>query len=294
MRVILLPGQGTSDARLLQTVREQCDAARWARVESALGERFGIDGAAALKAENAAERFDQLVVWLSGVLSTERLLQPGDVLVGHSAGEITALSVAGALSFEASLNVVMQRMWALEHHAPVGVMLALNCAVDRTPVGEASIAVLNHGDQTVLSGRPEVIVAVEAAAATQRIATKRLRARYAFHSPDLAPAVEPLRAALASVELASPSHTVFSMLEGRRIGDSGLGTAAFLADHLTRTLDFAAGIKALFAEGHRHFIDVSRDGVLAPVVRRIAVEEKLKVKVDLASKLPKEIGRPHV
>jgi len=49
--------------------------------------------------------------------------QTADVVIGHSAGELSALAVAGGYGFEQGLEIVCKRIASLKPHRGIGGML---------------------------------------------------------------------------------------------------------------------------------------------------------------------------
>src|ERR1035438_5493500 len=82
------------------------------------------------QALKACPYLDQVAIYVTDVLIADLLMKAGvrpDLLLGHSFGEIAALAVGGAYSFETGLRIVCQRSMALEPLLAAGRMAAVTC-----------------------------------------------------------------------------------------------------------------------------------------------------------------------
>ncbi|WP_280335727.1 acyltransferase domain-containing protein [Nocardia wallacei] len=128
----------------------------------------------------------------------------GDVLLGHSTGEITALAAAGALSVPDAARVLCEREVALAEAGVRGCMVVARAGASRTEhlcraAGgwTLSVALSNSPEQTVVSGSKADLPAFEAVAQAAGVQTTRLPVHYAHHNPVLRPAAARLAAAMA-------------------------------------------------------------------------------------------------
>ena len=203
--VFLLPGQGGYTPGILAgdvspDVKEVLDTADRVAAE------FGRDGISGLltrtDAPSAAElvRTDsfalQLAVFAAAVAGyriAERQHGTPDVVVGHSMGEIAALTVAGAFDPADGARLVCHRSEALLAHCPSpGGMVALELPAARAAhlvgaVGDRglAVAVSNAPRQTVVSGPDESVGTVARLAGAMGVQATRLNAPFPFHSPML-------------------------------------------------------------------------------------------------------------
>lgn len=143
----------------------------------------------------------------------------GSVAVGHSLGEITAISWAGALDEEALLHVTHARgrvMAALP--GPTGTMAAIKAAaqdVARLLNSDAVvIAGLNSPQQTVISGEASAVNKVLARAQEKGLGGRLLSVSHAFHSPLVAAAAATLAAHLSGVRFRPLERRVISTVTG--------------------------------------------------------------------------------
>ena len=276
--VFTFPGQGSFHANILSelferdTFRSQFDAAdRITR--RILGQPF----LPLAQSTPAYPDLDQVGIYVTEFLLADLLISSGvqpDLLLGHSFGEIAALAVGGAYSFETGVKIVCQRVLSLAPLNGVGQMGALSCGpAPATKLLESlgkktlQTAVLNHERQTVISGDPADLAALAAAAASQGVSLTILKSRFPFHSSLLFPAVTPFRTSLCSYNFAPAAIPVYLGTENRIYGaDSDL--ADVLAAQFVRKLDFAGILKMLSESGYRHFVESGAGDIVTGITSK--------------------------
>lgn len=115
-------------------------------------------------------------------------------VAGHSLGEFAALYMAGVLSLEDTLRLVVKRAGLMET-APAGAMTAVvgldAASIDAllADIADASVANYNAPDQTVITGTKEAMMAAaekinaKAEAESLKVRVIELPVGGAFHSP---------------------------------------------------------------------------------------------------------------
>ncbi|MEU8626845.1 SDR family oxidoreductase [Streptomyces sp. NPDC048669] len=200
-----------------------------------------------------------------------------DCVAGHSFGELVALHCAGALD-AGSLVGLARRRGELMRDAVVspGAMLAV--AADRAHVAEVlagggfgDIWPANHNSprQVVLSGSVEAVVRAEKAFSAEGTGTRRLATSTAFHSPLVAPAVEPLAAYLRTVPLTEPRIEVYGNADAAPYPSSPDEVRHRIAAHLASPVLFQDQIEAMYAAGVRTFVEVGAGTTLTGLVGQI-------------------------
>lgn len=197
----------------------------------------------------------QLAIYIEavhrGMLGLASGLVP-TALIGHSFGEIAALTVAGCFSPEDGIRIVGRRLDALRlgDRMP-GAMLAVLTEVERVDAlirvvasEGLTVAGINAPEQTIVSGPREQIDALAAIAKAARIPTAAIPSAHAFHNVALAEAARNFGAAIQSIPSREPSLPTYSPILHRayRVDDD---LADVLASHLTEPFDFAAAIGTL-------------------------------------------------
>jgi acyl transferase domain-containing protein/SAM-dependent methyltransferase len=187
-------------------------------------------------------------------------IEPAAVL-GHSLGEYAAAHVAGVLSLEDTLALVVARGRAADAVPEPGEMWVLRTgeaealAAIRDADADLSIAAVNDPTTTVVSGRPADAAAVVDRLAAQGVEVRRLDVPYASHSPLLDPVLDSFAEAVGRVELREPVIPIVSCLTGRPAARELLDPA-YWRRQLREPVQFARAVETLAHEGLRAFVEL--------------------------------------
>lgn len=201
------------------------------------------------------------------------------IAAGLSLGEYTALTFAGAMSFEDGLRVVRKRgeaMQAAADQADSGMVSAL--LLDEENV-ERVVAKTNESGRiwianylcpgnTVLSGEK---AACETAATLIEEAGGRpipLSVAGAFHTEIMQPAVSELAEVLASVEISSPRIPVVSNVDAAVHSDPD-EIRSLLVEQVQNPVLWEKSVRFMLAEGVEQFFEIGPGKVLKGLMRRI-------------------------
>lgn len=201
------------------------------------------------------------------------------IAAGLSLGEYTALTFAGAMSFEDGLRVVRKRgeaMQAAADQADSGMVSAL--LLDEENV-EQVVAKTNESGRiwianylcpgnTVLSGEK---AACETAATLIEEAGGRpipLSVAGAFHTEIMQPAVSELAEVLASVEISSPRIPVVSNVDAAVHSDPD-EIRSLLVEQVQNPVLWEKSVRFMLAEGVEQFFEIGPGKVLKGLMRRI-------------------------
>jgi acyl transferase domain-containing protein len=198
-------------------------------------------------------------------------------LVGHSLGEISALTAAGAFTVREGAEIVCHRIAALrEHDTSGGGLVALGCDRERAeqmlallPEPPARVAVDNGPHQVVVSGAAETLRRITAVAAAIGVPATPLAAAHPFHHPLLAGARDAFAERIAGYRSRGLRTPVFSPILGRFYRDSD-DLAALLAAHLVTPVDFGGTVRRLHAAGARIWVEVGAGRALTNLARHAA------------------------
>ena len=205
-----------------------------------------------------------------------------DVVAGHSLGEWSALVAAGALSLADAVRLANLRGTYMQEAVAVGVgamaaLLGLASDATATVCSDASrdgepveIANLNGGGQIVISGHA---AAVERAIALAKTAgAKRavaLSVSAPFHCSLMKPAAERLRAALANVEIKSPSVPVITNVRAEATQDPTT-IRQLLVEQVTASVRWEESVQHIASLGVTRGIELGSGSVLRGLNKRIA------------------------
>ncbi len=218
-----------------------------------------------------------LVSWVAFQLLKEQVPNlKFDATAGLSLGEFTALTAAGALSFEDGLRVVRKRGKFMQEACDVtkGGMAAI-IGLDETPTREVCaeagvvLANLNCPGQLVISGEAEKIAkACELAKAKGAKRALPLTVAGAYHSPLMASAQPKLQAELAKVNLVAPSVPVISNVTAQAHGGAS-EISAKLVEQVCASVRWEESMRALLAQGFTRFIELGPGTALSGFMKRI-------------------------
>ncbi len=201
-----------------------------------------------------------------------------DLVAGHSLGEYSALTSAGAIDFEENLKLVRQRGQAMEEALPAGLgTMAAIIGLDidtiedicSKVVGVCEIANINTPNQIVISGEKEAI-----ATAMDRLnnagAKKvvELSVSGPFHSSLMEPAVTRLKSVIKNVEIKDADIPIISNATAEKIIENNKIEENLVAQ-LTSSVRWVESINLMIEEGVDTFVEVGSGRVLKGLLRRI-------------------------
>lgn len=232
-----------------------------------------------------------LVSWVAFQLLKERVPSlKFEATAGLSLGEFTALTAAGAMSFEDGLRVVRQRGKFMQEacDATRGGMAAV-IGLDETPTREVCaeagvvLANLNCPGQLVISGESEKIAkAVELAKAKGAKRAIPLPVAGAYHSPLMASAQPKLAAELAKVNLSAPGVPVISNVTAQPHG-APAEISTRLVEQVTSSVLWETSMRYLLAQGFTRFIELGPGTALSGFMKRIDKNAQMLNVSDTAS-----------
>ena len=195
---------------------------------------------------------------------------------GLSLGEFTALTAAGALTFEDGLRMVQARGRFMQEacdttQGGMASIINLDDAVlaEVCRAADVDIANLNSPGQTVISGAKDNIAkAVELAKARGAKRAIPLPVAGAYHSRLMTGAQQKVAAALAGLPLCEPRVPVVANVSARP-GNSVAEIKDLLTRQVTGTVRWTESMHWLVAQGFTRFIELGPGTVLAGLMKRI-------------------------
>ncbi|MBG0833231.1 acyltransferase domain-containing protein [Planomonospora sp. ID67723] len=180
------------------------------------------------------------------------------VLIGHSIGELVAACVAGVMSREDGVRLVLARGHAMAE-SPNGAMTAVTLAEEQVLAGlpdGVEIAAVNATSQTVVAGDAAAIAALEADYLARGIGYRRLRTSHAFHTAAMDRAAEAVAKAAAGLTLSPPRLVVVSNVTGRPLTAAEATDPGYWGRQVRATVRFADGLDAAAAAGARLLVEM--------------------------------------
>ncbi|MFJ2275916.1 type I polyketide synthase [Streptomyces sp. NPDC087866] len=235
----------------------------------------------ALCDEEAMKRLDvqQPVLW-AVMVSLARMWQSYGVhpaaVIGHSQGEVAAACVAGALTLAQGAHVVAVRSRALAGLRATGAMLAVALPVEDieaqlAPYGHRlSVATVNGPEAVVVSGDADACRELHARFKAEGVRVRLLDAPGAGHSAQVEPVRDTILTELAGLSPTAPAVPLYSTVTGGRL--TSAPDAAYWYRNLREPVRFDRAVRTALEEGHRAFIEVSGQPVLAAGIEDLAYD----------------------
>lgn len=202
--------------------------------------------------------------------------QPACV-AGHSLGELTALTAAGALSFAEGLKLVRRRgevMRDAGEHSPGGMAALLGvelaeaealCADARAKTGGVLVVANDNCPGQVVIAGDEATLAVALSAAKRAV---RLPVSIASHSPLMSRAQVEFAEALAETHLEEPVIPIIGNTQAkplRTVDD----VRNELSAQLTSPVRWTDSVRTMIGMGITTFIELGSKNVLTGLIKRI-------------------------
>jgi [acyl-carrier-protein] S-malonyltransferase len=232
-----------------------------------------------------------LVSWVAFQMLRERVPDlEFEATAGLSLGEFTALTAAGAMSFEDGLRVVRQRGRFMQEaceatRGGMAAVIGLDEAVTREVCAEAGVALanLNCPGQLVISGEEEKIAnAIDLARAKGARKAIPLPVAGAYHSPLMASAQPKLRDELSKIKVSVPTVAVISNVSARPHGGAE-EIRTGLIEQVTSSVRWEESMRYLIAEGFTRFIELGPGTALSGFMKRIDRERQMLNVADIDS-----------
>ncbi len=202
-----------------------------------------------------------------------------DMVAGHSLGEFSALTAAGALSFEDGLSLVYKRALAMQKacEAAPSTMAAVLALPDKTVEeicasieGEIVVpANYNCPGQIVISGTNAGIdAACEKLLAAGAKRALKLKVGGAFHSPLMEPARAELAEAIKNTAINTPVCPVYQNVNAKAETDPDMIKTNLVAQ-LTSPVRWTQTVENMIADGADYFIELGPGAVLQGLVKKV-------------------------
>ncbi|QKG84653.1 ACP S-malonyltransferase [Kroppenstedtia pulmonis] len=283
----LFPGQGSQTVGMGQDVHDQIAQARgcFEKADQVLGYPLSTLCFQGPKEELQLTANAQPAILTTSMavyeLFRQRELFP-DYVAGHSLGEYTALTVAGAISFEEAVATVRRRGLLMEEAVPAGMgamsavigleregLSSICRKVSKDDFGEVGIANYNCPGQLVISGDK---AATEEAGKQAKEAGARkvipLSVSGPFHSRLMKPAGEKMKQVLRDISVSDAKIPVVANVSARPV------TAAdeirnSLVEQVASPVWWEDSIRWMLDQEVDTFIEIGPGNVLTGLVRKI-------------------------
>ena len=288
MRAYVFPGQGSQFTGMGKSLYD--GTALFERANEILGFNITDVMFSGTAEELKATKVTQPAIFVHSVLLAS-CLKDGDVIggyeggfcpdmvAGHSLGEFSALTAAGALSFEDGLRLVAIRASAMQKACEIkpstmAAILGLDSSKIEEICKEETDGVVvpanyNCDGQVVISGDIEAVQRacdkLKAAGAKRAV---MLAVGGAFHSPLMEPARAELAQAIEKTSISSPVCPIYQNVNAQPSTDPAVIKANLLSQ-LTSPVRWTQTVKNMAAAGADEFIELGPGTVLQGLVKKI-------------------------
>lgn len=283
MKAFVFPGQGAQFVGMGKDLYEQSAEAKemFEKANEILGFRITdlmFDGT---EEDLKQTKVTQPAVFLHSVILSKVIgdeFKP-EMVAGHSLGELSALTAAGALSFEDGLKLVsararaMQKACELKPSTMAAIIALPDEKVEEICEGVDGVVVAanyNCPGQIVISGEIEAVnAACESAKAAGAKRALPLKVGGAFHSPLMEPARAELAEAIAATEFHTPVCPVYQNVDAAPHTDPAEIKANLIAQ-LTAPVRWTQTVANMVADGATEFVELGPGKVLQGLVSKVS------------------------
>ena len=289
-QAFVFPGQGSQAVGMGHALAEAYPEARavFAAVDDALGQKLshlmwqGPEDELTLT-ENAQPAL--MAVSIAALRALEarglNLAESASHVAGHSLGEYTALTAAGALQLEDTARLLKLRGQAMQRAVPVGVgAMAALLGLDFDAVAEiASEAATddeicaaandNANGQVVISGHAAAVArACDLAKERGAKRAMELLVSAPFHCALMQPAADEMKAALAETTISAPVVPVIANVTAQAVSD-GDAIRDLLVQQVTGSVRWRESMIWAADNGVTELLEIGSGKVLTGMAKRI-------------------------
>jgi acyl transferase domain-containing protein len=199
---------------------------------------------------------------------TARNIVPQYIL-GASLGEFCALTLAGCLSWEEALSLIVQQAGAAEQKCEQGGMVAIlddpgNFDRDSFLYAQSELAAVNFPSHYVVSGLTPALENIKHELRIRNATFQDIWIKQAFHSRHIEPIKNDFQAALSAVSFKKPEIPLISCTAGGFITDI---PRHHLWDVCRKPIEFRKTIEGLENKNSFLYLDLGPSGTLATFVK---------------------------
>ena len=281
----VFPGQGSQSVGMLGDLASQPTVrATFGQASAALGYDLGQLVASGPEEKLNTTEFTQPALLAAGIATLRLWRERGgaepSVVSGHSLGEFTALVCAGALQFEAAVDLVRHRGRLMQEAVPAGTGgMAAILGLEDAQVEQACREAASEGvvEAVNFNAPGQIVIAGESGAVQKAIeAAKALGAKRALalpvsvpsHSSLMRGAAERFGEKLKTVRISTPTLEYISAVDAKAHSDPD-DIRALLVKQLASPVRWLDTVRSLAATGIAQLIECGPGKVLTGLNKRI-------------------------
>lgn len=203
------------------------------------------------------------------------------VIVGHSAGEVGAAYVAGALSFDDAIKIIFHRSQLQHTTDGMGKMLAVGLTeAELQPYlrgleTKVSIGAVNSEDAITLSGDEQALITIADQLDEKGIFARFLKVGVPYHSPVMDQLKQPLIDALKDIQVMAPTVRLYSTVSGE-LTQSGDWGPEYWADNVREPVRFKSAIEHIIDAGIYSFLEIASHPALSSSIQKNLQKKKME------------------
>lgn len=280
----MFSGQGSQYLGMAKSYYEEFEVARHTFEEASDVLGFDMAGlcfkgglGAIARAENAQPAILTASVAAYRVFMSEVGIEP-EFCCGHSLGEYSALTCAGAISFSDALNIIRQRGILVKEAVQknIGTMSIIDgiddwiieeeCTRITSPKHMVAINCYNSSRQTTVAGHKQAVEQIEEAAASLGAHVTPLMASAPIHSPLMKDMAVRLNKILTEYTYNKLKYTVIANVDAMPYGGPE-DVVAKLTAHMIQPVRWKGTVKFLHEHGVKIAIEMGPRNVLCNIVK---------------------------
>jgi acyl transferase domain-containing protein/acyl carrier protein len=195
------------------------------------------------------------------------------VMVGHSVGEYAAAVIAGIMSLEDAMKLIVARGKLMVDLCEQGDMAAVLTTPDKVEAiiagnDEVQIAACNAPGNTVVSGTAAGIKRVLEKAQADGVDARLLTVSHAFHSNMMQPMLDAFKKVAESISYKPATLPIVSTVSGSA-NQGEMSTASYWVEHVKRPVLFVNAVKELPALKVNLCLEIGPGSTLTSLAQQI-------------------------